>query len=75
MTKKPSVVERNPNLSTKMPDRVGPRKLPKKNEEVHMPMKNLNSWSKNCIISKLSWLNPLGVIFGLKLWSNQLLVD
>ena len=37
MTKNPRVVERNPKLSTKMPDRVGPRKLPRKNEDVHIP--------------------------------------
>ena len=37
MTQNPRVVERNPNLSTKMPDRVGPRKLPKKNDDVHIP--------------------------------------
>ena len=40
ITKNPRVVERNPNLSTKMPDRVGPRKLPKKNDDVHMPLKD-----------------------------------
>jgi hypothetical protein len=38
-TKKAKVVKRNPNLSTKMPERVGPRKLPKKNEDVHISRK------------------------------------
>jgi hypothetical protein len=37
ITKKPSVVARNPYLSTKIPERVGPRKFPKKNEDDHIP--------------------------------------
>ena len=39
MTKKPRVVDRKPYLSTKIPERVGPRKFPKKNDEVHIPEK------------------------------------
>ena len=37
ITKNPSVVARNPYLSTKTPERVGPRKFPKKNDDVHIP--------------------------------------
>ena len=36
MTKNPRVVDLNPYFSTKIPERVGPRKFPKKNELDHI---------------------------------------
>ena len=37
--KKNKVVDRNPYFSTKIPDNVGPRKFPRKNENDHISIK------------------------------------
>ncbi len=39
MAKKNTVADWNPYFSTKIPDNVGPRKLPRKNENDHIPRK------------------------------------
>ena len=37
--KNPTVVARNPKLSTDIPAKVGPKKLPKQNDVDHMAVK------------------------------------
>ncbi len=45
MAKTNTVADWNPYFSTKIPDNVGPRKLPRKNENDHIPRKQACSYN------------------------------